>query len=44
MNLPDRDNSLFRKSTPIFTVTGVLIMLALIALSITIITLSDDLE
>ena len=44
MNLPDRDSSLFRKSTPVFTVTGVLIMLALIALSISIITLSDDLE
>jgi tetratricopeptide (TPR) repeat protein len=44
MNLPNRDNSLFRKSAPVFTVTGVLIMLALIALSISIVTLSDDLE
>lgn len=44
MKVPAKDNSLFRKSAPVFTITGVAIMLSLVALIIAIVTLSDDLE
>jgi tetratricopeptide (TPR) repeat protein len=43
MKVPSND-TLFRRSAPVFTVTGVLIMVALVGLIIAIVTLSDDLE
>jgi tetratricopeptide (TPR) repeat protein len=43
MKVPSNDH-LFRRSAPVFTVTGVLIMLALIGLIVAIVSLSDDLE
>lgn len=44
MKVPSSESSIFRKSKPVFTITGVLIMLALVGVIISIITLSDDLE
>jgi tetratricopeptide (TPR) repeat protein len=44
MKVPSNENPIFRKSAPVFTVTGVLIIIALIGLNIAIVTLSDDLE
>jgi tetratricopeptide (TPR) repeat protein len=44
MKVPESDRSVFRKSTQVFTVTGVLIMASLVGLIIAIISLADDFE
>lgn len=44
MKVPDHNRALFRKKGQMFTVTGVIVIVALIALNITIVTTADDLE
>lgn len=44
MRVPQSDRSVFRKTTQVFTVTGVLIMAALVVLIIAIVSLADDFE
>ena len=44
MKVPGSDRSVFRKQGQMFTITGVLIIIALIALNITIVSTADDLE
>lgn len=44
MKVPGNDRSVFRKRGQLFSLTGLLIIIALIALNITIVTTADDLE
>jgi len=44
MKVPTHDQSVFRKRGKMFSVTGLLIIISLIALNITIVTTADDLE
>lgn len=44
MKVPDQDRSVFRAQRKMFSVTGILIILALIALNITIVVTADDVE
>ena len=44
MKVPSSDRSVFRKRGQMFTITGILIIIALIALNITIVTTADNLE
>jgi tetratricopeptide (TPR) repeat protein len=44
MKVPESNRSVFRKTSQVFSVTGVLIIVALVGLIIAIISLADDLE
>ncbi len=44
MKIPSQERSVFRQKTKLFSITGVVIILSLIALNITIVTTADDLE
>jgi tetratricopeptide (TPR) repeat protein len=44
MKVPDQNRLLFRKKGQMFSITGVIVIVALIALNITIVTTADDLE
>ncbi|HSG25731.1 MAG TPA: hypothetical protein VLA32_06400 [Anaerolineales bacterium] len=44
MKVPNKDQSVFRKRGKMFSITGLVIIISLIALNITIITTADDLE
>lgn len=44
MKIPSKERPIFRKRTQMFTLTGTIIIVALIALNVTIVTMADDLE
>jgi tetratricopeptide (TPR) repeat protein len=44
MKVPSKDRSVFRKRAQMFTLTGTIIIVALIAINITIVATADDLE